>query len=98
MQFNPAIPSYQTLKPTPQLTPAAQIAMSPAVQAAQQMAPPVRTQTMAAPPAIGKSDQSRDTRSGTEGSQAVDTNAGALAARVNAQGYRQRGSLLDVSV
>lgn len=98
MQFNPAIPSYQTLKPTPQLTPAAQIAMSPAVQAAQQVAPPVRTQTVAAPPAVGKSDQSRDTRSATQNNQAVDTTAGALAAGVNAQGYRQRGSLLDVSV
>ncbi len=98
MQFNPAIPSYQTLKPTPQMTPAAQIAMSPAVQAAQQVAPPVRTQTVAAPQAAGKSDQTREARTATQGNQAVDTNAGALAARVNAQGYRQRGSLLDVSV
>lgn len=98
MQFNPAIPSYQTLKPTPQLTPAAQIAMSPAVQAAQQTAPPVRTQTATAPQAAGKSDQTREARTATQGNQAVDTNAGAIATRVNSQGYRQRGSMLDVSV
>ncbi|WP_042444161.1 hypothetical protein [Azospirillum sp. B510] len=98
MQINPAIPSYQTPKPTPQLTPAAQIAMSPAVQAAQQSAPTVRTQTVNAPQAAGKSDQTRDARPGTEGGKSADTTAGALAARVNAQGYRQRGSMLDVSV
>ncbi|PWC34330.1 hypothetical protein [Azospirillum sp. TSO35-2] len=99
MQINPAIPSYQTLKPTPQLTPAAQIAMSPAVQAAQQTAPSVRTQTAAAPQATGKSEQTRDARSGTQGGQTVDTTAAALGARVNAQGYRgsARGSLLDLS-
>ena len=51
MQINPAIPSYQTQKPTPQLTPAMQMAMSPAVQAAQQTAPAVRTQTVVAPQA-----------------------------------------------
>jgi hypothetical protein len=98
MQFNPAIPSYQTLKPTPQLTPAAQVAMSPAVQAAQQTAPAVRTQTVAAPQAAGKSDQTRDARTSTQGNQSVDTTAGALGARVNAQGYQQRGSLLNLSV
>ncbi|CAO3356669.1 hypothetical protein [Azospirillum palustre] len=98
MQVNPAIPSYQTLKPTPQLTPAAQVAMSPAVQAAQQTAPAVRTQTAAAPQAAGKSDQTRDARTATQGNQAVDTTAGTLAARVNAQGYQPRGSLLNLSV
>ncbi|KAA0594716.1 hypothetical protein J2848_004666 [Azospirillum lipoferum] len=98
MQFNPAIPSYQTLKPTPQLTPAAQVAMSPAVQAAQQTAPAVRTQTAVAPQAAGKSDQTRDARTATQGNQSVDTTAGALGARVNAQGYQQRGSLLNLSV
>jgi len=98
MQVNPAIPSYQTLKPTPQLTPAAQVAMSPAVQAAQQTAPAVRTQTVAAPQAAGKSDQTRDARTATQGNQAVDTNAGTLTARVNGQGYQQRGSLLNLSV
>ncbi|WP_372399464.1 hypothetical protein ABMY26_28030 [Azospirillum sp. HJ39] len=98
MQLNPAIPSYQTTKPTPLLTPAAQIAMSPAVQAAQQTAPAVRTQTVSAPQAAGKADQTRETRSATQGNQAVDTNAAALSAQVNGQGYRPRGSLLDVSV
>ncbi|PWC84935.1 hypothetical protein TSH100_16600 [Azospirillum sp. TSH100] len=99
MQVNPAIPSsYQTLKPTPQLTPAAQIAMSPAVQAAQQTAPAVRTQTAVAPQAAGKSDETRDGRTATQGKQSIDTTAGALGARVNAQGYQQRGSLLNLSV
>ncbi|CAO3450744.1 hypothetical protein [Azospirillum sp.] len=97
MQLNPAIPSFQTLKPNPQ-TPAVQIAMSPAVQAAQQTAPPVRTQTIAAPQAAGKADQTRETRTATQGNQSVDTVANALTAQVNGQGYRKRGSLLDVSV
>ncbi|MBP2301034.1 hypothetical protein [Azospirillum picis] len=98
MQINPAIPSYQTQKPTPQLTPAAQIAMSPAVQAAQQTAPTVRTQTVNAPQATGKGEQPREAKTATQGAQTVDTHASALSARVNAQGYRPRGSLLDLSV
>lgn len=98
MQINPAIPSYQTQKPTPQLTPAMQMAMSPAVQAAQQTAPAVRTQTVVAPQATGKADQTRETRTATQGNQSVDTIANALTAQVNGQGYRKRGSLLDVSV
>ncbi|MFP5512882.1 MAG: hypothetical protein ACLGJC_07355 [Alphaproteobacteria bacterium] len=97
MQLNPAIPSYQTLKPNPQ-TPAVQIAMSPAVQAAQQTAQPVRTQTVTAPQAAGKADQTRETRTAIQGNQSVDTVANALAAQVNGQGYHKRGTLLNLSV
>ena len=100
MQLNLATPSLQAYKPPPPITPAAQLALSPAVQAAQQTAPSVRTQTATAAQAVGKSEQPRDARSGTQNGQTLDTSAGALAARVNAQGYRgsARGSLVDVSV
>lgn len=100
MQFNPSIPSLPTLKPPSAITPTVQMALSPAVQAAQQIAPPVRTQTVSAPQATGKAEQPRDTRSATQNGTSLDTNAAALAAQVNGQGYggTKRGSLLDVSV
>jgi len=100
MQLNPAIPSPPTPKPPSAITPAVQVALSPAVQAAQQTTSTVRTQTVSAPQAAGKAEQPRDTRSSTQNGPSLDTNAGALAAQVNAQGYRTalRGSLLDVSV
>lgn len=100
MQINAPTPSLQAIKPQPPITPAAQLALSPAVQAAQQTAPVVRTQTAAAPQAAGKSEQARDTRSGTQSGSSQDSNAAALAAQVNGQGYRtgQRGSLLNLSV
>lgn len=79
---------------------AAQVAVTPAVVAAQQTVPQVRTQTAAAPQASGKADQSRDTRTGTETGQSRDTMANAIQARTNGTGYRAqgRGSLLDVLV
>ncbi|MBP2231584.1 hypothetical protein [Azospirillum agricola] len=101
MQFNPTIPALPTLKPPSAITPTVQMALSPAVQAAQQTTPTVRTQTVSAPQATGKAEQTRDTRSSTQGGQSLDTNAGALAAQVNGRGYggaMPRGSLLDVSV
>jgi hypothetical protein len=99
MQLNPALPPPVAKSQTP-LTPAAQLAVSPATQAAQQTAVPVRTQTVQAAQATGKADQPRDVRSGTESAQAVDTRAGATRARTNGRGYAggMRGSLLDVTV
>ncbi len=100
MQINPSIPSVPTPKPLSAITPTVQLALSPAVQAAQQTTPSVRTQTVAAPQAVGKAEQGRDSRSATQNGASLDTNAGALAARVNAQGYgtAPRGSLLNLSV
>ncbi len=100
MQINAPTASLQAIKPQPPITPAAQLALSPAVQAAQQTAPAVRTQTAAAPQAAGKSEQTRDAQTGTKNGQSLDSNAAALAAQVNGQGYRtaQRGSLLNLSV
>ncbi|CAO3414931.1 hypothetical protein [Azospirillum doebereinerae] len=100
MQFNPAIPSLPTLKPPSAITPAVQMALSPAVQAAQQTTPTVRTQTVSAPQATGKAEQPRATQSSTQNGQTLDTSAAVLSAQVNGQGYRAmpRGSLLDVSV
>jgi hypothetical protein len=99
MQLNPAL--LQPLqKPQTPLTPTAQMALSPVVQAAQQTTSTIRTQTIQAPQAAGKTDQPRDVRSGVESGQAVDTRAGAVSARTNGRGYANgtRGSLLDVSV
>lgn len=100
MQVNPSIPSLPTLKTPAMITPAVQMALSPAVQAAQQTTPTVRTQTIAAPQATGKAEQPRATQSSTQNGAAMDTNAGALAAQVNGRGYgaMSRGSLLDLSV
>ncbi|WP_448205019.1 hypothetical protein [Azospirillum sp. sgz302134] len=87
-------------KPQPPITPAVQMALSPTVQAAQQTTTTVRTQTIQAPQAAGKADNPRDVRSATQTGQALDTQAAALNARTNGQGYgaRSRGSLLDVTV
>ncbi|MCW2237016.1 hypothetical protein [Azospirillum canadense] len=99
MQLNPVI-APPVAKPQPPITPAAQMAMSPAVQAAQQTTATVRTQTLQAPQAVGKAENPRDTRNATQTGQALDTQAAAANARTNGQGYgaRTRGSLLDVSV
>lgn len=99
MQLNPAI-LPQVAKPQPPITPAMQMAMSPAVQAAQQTTTTVRTQTIQAPQAVGKTEQPRETKSATHSGQAVDTQAAAVQARTNARGYGNgsRGSLLDVTV
>lgn len=82
------------------MTSAAQVAVTPAVAAAQQTVHQVRTQTAQAPQATGKSDQSRDTKSGTDTGQSRDTMANAIQTRTNAAGYRAqgRGTRLDVSV
>ncbi len=82
------------------MTSAAQVAVTPAVAAAQQTVPQVRTQTAQAPQATGKSDQPRDTKSGTDTGQSRDTMANAIQTRTNAGGYRAqgRGTRLDVSV
>ncbi|RTR22500.1 hypothetical protein [Azospirillum griseum] len=100
MQINAQNPSFPAIKPQVPLTSATQLALSPAVQAAQQTTPVVRTQTVAAPQATGKSEQPRDTQNSTKNGQSIDTNAAALAAQVNGQGYRSapRGSLLNVTV
>ncbi|WP_247886924.1 hypothetical protein [Azospirillum sp. SYSU D00513] len=99
MQLNTAL-TPPLPKPQAPLTPATQMALSPVVQAAQQTAPTIRTQTVQATQAVGKADQPRDVRSGVESGQAVDTRASALNARTNGRGYANgtRGSLLDVSV
>ena len=99
MQVNPVI-APPLAKPLPPITPAVQMAMSPAVQAAQQTTATVRTQTLQAPQAVGKVESPRDTRNATQTGQALDTQAAASQARTNGQGYdaRTRGSLLDVSV
>lgn len=99
MQFNLVISPIQA-KPQPPMTSAAQVAVTPAVAAAQQTVPQVRTQTAQAPQATGKSDQSRDTKSGTDTGQSRDTMANAIQTRTNATGYRAqgRGTRLDVSV
>ncbi len=99
MQLNPSI-LPQVAKPQPPITPAVQMALSPAVQAAQQTTATVRTQTLQAPQAVGKTDHIRDTRNATQSGQAVDTLAAATQARTNGQGYGapHRGTLLDVSV
>lgn len=99
MQLNPLnLPPMA--KPQPPITPAMQMAMSPAVQAAQQTTPTVRTQTVQATQAVGKLDQTRETRNATQSGQAVDTQAAAVQAQTNGTGYgrKQRGSLLDVTV
>ncbi len=100
MQLNTNPYSLQAAKPLVPTSSAVQLALSPAVQAAQHTTQTVRTQTVSAPQAAGKSEQPRDTRSGTQGGQSLDHNAAALAADVNGHGYRSapRGSLLDVSV
>ena len=99
MQLNPAI-LPQVAKPQPPITPAMQMALSPAVQAAQQTTTTVRTQTVQAPQAVGKTDHVRDVRNATQSGQALDTQANAVQARTNGRGYGNgsRGSLLDVSV
>lgn len=99
MQLNPLIaPPLAKLQPP--ITPTVQMALSPAVQAAQQTTVPVRTQTIQAPQAVGKTENARDIRSATQTGQALDTQAAASNARANGQGYgaKSRGSLLDVSV
>lgn len=100
MQLNPYI-TPQALKNQPQVPPATQVALSPAVMAAQHTTHVQRTQTVHAPQATGKADGARDTRSGTDTGQALDTQARAIQARTNGaqpHGHLPRGSLLDVSV
>lgn len=99
MQINPVI-SPIVAKPQPPMNTAAQMAVTPAVVAAQQTVQQVRTQTAQAPQATGKSDQSRDTKSGTDTGQSRDTMSNAIQARTNGAGYgtRQRGARLDVTV
>ncbi len=99
MQLNP-VTAPQLAKPQPLITPAVQMAMSPAVQAAQQTTTTVRTQTAQAPQAVGKADSPRDTRNATQSGQSLDTQAGASDAQTNRRGYGlpHRGSLLDVTV
>ncbi len=99
MQLNPAI-LPQVAKPQPPITPAMQLALSPAVQAAQQTTATVKTQTIHAPQAVGKADPTRDVRNATQSGQAMDTQANAVQARTNGRGYGMghRGSMLDVTV
>jgi len=101
MQLNPLIPPQAMKLVQPQVPPATQVALSPAVMAAQQTTTVQRTQTIQAPQAAGKADGTRDAKSGTDTGQALDTNARAVQARTNGRplpGSKPRGSLLDVSV
>ncbi|HYG86205.1 MAG TPA: hypothetical protein VD978_08095 [Azospirillum sp.] len=84
-------------KPQQPITPSVQAALSPAVMAAQQTTTVVRTQTAQAPQAAGKSEGTRDTKTGTDTSQALDTGARVTQARTNGA-HQPRGSLLDVRV
>ncbi len=99
MQLNP-LNMPPMAKPQSPITPAMQMAMSPAVQAAQQTTPTVRTQTVQATQAVGKMDPTRETRNATQSGQAIDAQTAAVQARTNGAGYggKQRGTLLDVSV
>jgi len=95
MDLTPAVAPF-VAKPQQPMTPSAQAALSPAMAAAQQTVHVTRTQTIQAPQAAGKMEQSRDTRTGTETGQSVDPGAGAVNARANH--HQPRGSLLDVHV
>ncbi|PWC52334.1 MULTISPECIES: hypothetical protein [unclassified Azospirillum] len=97
MDLTPAVAPF-VAKPQQPITPAAQAALSPAMAAAQQTVHVVRTQTIQAPQATGKTEGSRDTRTGTETGQSVDPGAGAVTARANGAHHQPRGSLLDVHV
>lgn len=90
------MPSLQVQRPTPVTTQPVTAAVMP-VAASQQAMALTRTQTASAPAAVGRSDNSRDTRTGTQTGESVDTRAGAQTARANGAPTR-RGSTLDVSV
>lgn len=86
-------------KPQPSVTPpAAQMALNSVAQAGLQTPNLARTQTQQATQATAKGEHGRDTRSATQGSQTVDTLAGAVHAQTNGRFGRHRGTLLDVTV
>src|SRR4051812_26873465 len=82
--------------PTPPSMQAAAQAMASNFQP-RPLAPPVPTLTAQAASATGRAEATRDTRSGTETAQSVDTGAGASRAQATG-GNRRRGSLLDLSI
>lgn len=96
MDFSPIMPSLQAQRPIPAATQPVTAAVMP-VAAGQQAMALTRTQTASAPAAVGRSDNSRDTRNGTQTGEAVDTRAAAQSARANGAPPR-RGMTLDVSV
>lgn len=100
MQLNPVPFTPQAIKPQPLATPTAQAAVITASLASQPAAAPTRTQTVQAPQAVGKTDQTRPAQSATDVGYGKDTLAGASNARANGAGYgsRYRGSQLDVTV
>lgn len=69
-----------------------QLALNPALLAAQTTVAPTRTMTAQAPAAVGKVDPTRTTQSSTNTAQTVDTLAEATLARA------QRGSLINLKV
>lgn len=98
MQLNPFIQATQPAKP---ITPAVQATLAPAVVAAQATTTQaVRTQTAQATAGVGRTDQPRDSQSGTNTAQSNDTRANASIARSNGGGYRtaHRGMQLNVTV
>lgn len=86
-------------KPQAPVTPTVQqMALSPAMTAAQQTTTVTRTQTIQAPQATGKAEAPREARSATHTAQSVDSGTGAVQAHTNGGRPPPRGSLLDVSV
>ncbi len=97
MDLTPAVAPF-VAKPQQPISQSAQAALSPAMAAAQATVSVTRTQTIQAPQATGKTEGSRETRSGTDTGHSVDTGANVAQARGNHGGHPPRGSLLDVSV
>ncbi|WP_044563631.1 hypothetical protein [Azospirillum sp. B4] len=94
-------PTTAQAVPTPALTPQQQTptqnpSFLAAVAGAQGSAKPVATQTSVAAQPTGKSEGSRDNKSGTDTGQAHDTGANAVRAR--SSGHPWRGQLVDVTV
>lgn len=92
MQVNP-LPVTSAEKPL--ATPATQAALQPAVAATGATASQVKTQTVQASPAAGRTDQGRHSGNTSDTPEGRDTTANAVTAETNG---RPRGSLLDVKV
>jgi hypothetical protein len=97
LEVNPLVQQqiYRTNVTPPQVQPTPQV-MAATVQP-RLVTPQTPTLTAQATPAAGNAGASRDTRSGTESEQAVDTSAGASRAQT-AGGKPPRGSLLNLLV
>jgi hypothetical protein len=66
--------------------------------AAQRTAPAQQTQTLQAPQAAGRTENSREARANTDTAAANDTTANALEAETGRQAVQPRGSKVDVFV